>query len=417
MVNIKIPKKAFNDIYIPYLENMSRTQIFYGGSGSGKSRFLAQRTVYDILVGGRNYLVCRQVGSTVRKSVYTEIKKVIDDWGLSQLFIFNYSAGLITSRKNGYQIIFTGLDDAEKIKSITPQKGVITDIWVEEATETDRMAIRQLYKRQRGGSDEVPKRFTFSFNPILKSHWIFDEYFVPAQWADNQDEYTSPELSIRKTWYVHNRFLTADDVADLENETDTYFYDVYTLGNWGVLGNVVFTNWEVQDLTDMIPTFANPRNGLDFGFIDPVGFVRTDYNKNRETIYIYDEIYESELTNDILAEKVAEMVGRELVTCDSAEPKSIRDLQLSGLRAKSAKKGKDSIIHGIKWLKKQKIIIHTECIGTQREFGQYKWKEDKNGVAMEVPVDRWNHLVDATRYAYEDDMRMKMNPSDMVDFV
>jgi phage terminase large subunit len=396
---------------------MSRTQIYYGGSGSGKSVFLAQRAVVDILKSGRNYLVCRQVGGTVRKSVYTEIKKVIDGWGLSHLFIFNYSAGLITCKNNGYQVIFTGLDDPEKIKSITPQKGVITDIWIEEATETNRNTVRQLYKRQRGGKSDIQKRFVFSFNPILKSHWIYDEYFTKAQWKDADTLFMSDELSIQKTIYSDNDFLTPDDYADLENETDPYFYQVYTLGNWGILGNVIFTNWTVEDLSELIPTFANPVNGLDFGYVDPAAFVQTDYNKNRKTIYIYGEIYESGLTNDRLAEKVLEMVDRQQVTCDSAEPKSIRDLQLHGVRAKSAKKGKDSIIHGIKWLQKQKIVVHVDCVGMQKELGQYKWKEDKNGDAIEVPVDKFNHLIDATRYGYEDLSRMRMNPSEMVDFI
>src|SRR5512139_2308823 len=134
MTNVDIDPEVFNDVYLPYLKEMARTQIYYGGSASGKSVFLAQRTVYDVMRGGRNYLVCRMVGRTIRGSVFTEICKVISDWGVGGLFAINKTDMLITCT-NGYQIIFAGLDDVEKLKSLVPAKGVITDVWVEEATE------------------------------------------------------------------------------------------------------------------------------------------------------------------------------------------------------------------------------------------------------------------------------------------
>ena len=230
MTKVYISDDVYNPVYLPHLKNMARTQIFFGGSSSGKSVFIAQRCVEDVMAGGRNYLVCRQVARTLRMSVYSEVCNVISEWGVASLFTINKSEMLITCNTNGYQIAFVGLDDVEKIKSIRPAKGAWTDVWVEEATETDRNAIKQLYKRQRGGSEKTPKRMTLSFNPILQSHWIYEEYFSKIGWADKQTEYRSEDLSILKTWYIHNRFLTSDDVKDLENETDKYFYNVYTLG-------------------------------------------------------------------------------------------------------------------------------------------------------------------------------------------
>src|SRR3990167_5739531 len=221
MINVEIDRAVFNTIYIPYLDCMSRTQILYGGSGSGKSVFIAQRAVYDLMRGGRNYLITRHVGRTIRGSVYDEIVRVIYDWGVQSLFKINKTEMLITCN-NGYQIIFAGLDDIEKLKSLVPAKGAITDIWIEEATETNRNDVRQLYKRQRGGSEDVPKRLTMSFNPILQTHWIFTDYFSGIGWADSQTEHQDDGLSIQKTIYKDNRFLTADDKRDLENETDKY---------------------------------------------------------------------------------------------------------------------------------------------------------------------------------------------------
>ncbi len=393
---------VINDVYEPHLDNAARVQIFYGGSSSGKSVFLAQRCVLDVLQGGRNYLVCRQVGRTVRKSVYNEINKAINDAGLRGLFDANKSDGVITCT-NGYQILFAGLDDTEKIKSITPERGVITDVWVEEATETEPDAIKQLLKRQRGGDEATPKRLTLSFNPIYKTHWIYQTYFAPTVWADDQTQYTSPDLSILKTTYLDNQFLTAADRADLENEQDEYYRDVYTLGKWGVLGDVIFKNWRVDDLIGMVNQFTNHRNGLDFGFSsDPAALAVTHYDKARKTIYIYDELYERGLTNDALAPEIKSRIGKQYVYCDSAEPKSIQELNNLGVNAVGVKKGKDSVLFGIQWLQQQTIIVDAKCIAARNELGVYHWKKDKDGNSLRIPVDKNNHLIDATRYAYED---------------
>ena len=405
MPKVVIDKHVFNDAYYPHLTNNARTQIYYGGSSSGKSVFLAQRCVYDILNGKRNYLVCRAVARTIRRSVFNEIHKVIRDWGISVKFNINRSDGIITCT-NGRQILFAGLDDTEKVKSITPEKGVITDIWIEEATETDRDSVKSLYKRQRGGDPTVQKRLTMSFNPILQSHWIYDEHFKVVAWADDQTEYTSDDLTILKTWYIHNIFLTPDDIADLEGEQDEYYRNVYTFGNWGVLGNVIFKNWTVQDLSEMHNQFTNHQHGLDFGFSsDPAAVVSTHYDRKRKTIYIYNELYERGLTNDVLAGEVKDMIGDNYVVCDSAEPKSIEELRMHGVYAQPADKGKDSVLHGIQWLQQQKIIIDKSCINTKNEFMQYQWKEDKDGNAMRQPLDKNNHIIDALRYAYESEMQ------------
>jgi phage terminase large subunit len=312
---------------------------------------------------------------------------------------------MLITCSNGYQIAFVGLDDVEKIKSIRPAKGAWTDLWIEEATECERNTIKQLYKRQRGGSESTPKRLTMTFNPILQSNWIYEEYFSKLGWADKQTEYKSDDLSILKTWYVHNKFLTSDDIKGLENETDKYFYAVYTLGEWGRLGNVIFTNWRVEDLTQARNQFVNYRHGLDFGFgSDPAAAPFTHFDRMRKTIYIYDEVYAHGLTNPELAGEILPRAGVNPVRCDSAEPKSIRELRDNGVNAVPARKGKDSVNFGIQWLKQQQIVIDKGCVNFQREAQSYKWKEDASGNALAIPVDKFNHLWDALRYAYEDDM-------------
>jgi len=403
MTDVVIKTEIFNPVYLPHLDNPTRTQIIFGGSSSGKSVWIAQRCIYDLMRGGRNYLVCRQVARTIKTSVFAQVCRIISEWGVQQLFNINKSDYLITC-SNGYQIAFVGLDDAEKIKSIVPAVGAWTDIWVEEATETAKDTVKQLYKRQRGGSEDTPKRMTLSFNPIMQNHWIYEEFFSRVAWADDQTQYSGDDLFILKTTYKDNLFLTEDDAKDLENEKDQYYYNVYTLGLWGVLGNVIFTNWRVEDLTEMRDQFTNRRIGLDFGFSsDPAALLVSHYDKMRKTIYIYDELYERGLTNDLLAAEITARVGRDVVTCDSAEPKSIAELRRYGVNAIGAKKGKDSVLFGIQWLQQQSIVIDQRCVNTKNEFMQYKWKEDAAGNAIRQPVEHNNHLIDAGRYAYETD--------------
>lgn len=401
-INLQLDPDIFNDIYLKHqFQNQNRYQIYYGGSSSGKSVSLAQRTVLDVFNGDRNYLIVRNVQNTIRRSTLNEITKAISSFKLTEYFQVNKTDLTITCTLNNKQILFAGLDDPEKIKSITPVDGVITDIWVEEATECEYAAIKQLDKRLRGRS-KVRKRLTLSFNPILQEHWIYKEYF--AIWEDNKQYAEKDNISILKTTYKDNKFLTEDDIAALENETDKYYYEVYTLGNWGVLGALIFRNWKVEDFSDIENTFDNYKNGLDWGFgVDPFAFIRAHYDKKRKKLYLCNEIYATELLNEESAKLVKELINNEIVICDSAEPKSVSDYKKLKVRAIGAKKGPGSVEHGIKFLQGLEIIIHPRCQNTRIEFSKYKWKEDKNGTALPIPVDKDNHIIDALRYALENE--------------
>ena len=171
MMTIKARRKYVNYAYYDYLDDDTRTQIFFGGASSGKSYFIAQRIVADT-VRGRNTLVLRNVARTLRGSCWNEIVKAISKVPYKQWFSISKTEMIITATNNGAQILFSGLDDSEKIKSITPANGVLTDIWIEEATETSYDDLKQLEKRLRGESRH-PKRITLSFNPIYREHWLF----------------------------------------------------------------------------------------------------------------------------------------------------------------------------------------------------------------------------------------------------
>ena len=387
-----------NDSYIPYLQDETRTQIFFGGSSSGKSFFLSQRTVLDVL-GGRNYLIVRNVAATIRISVYNQIVKTIIDMGLKKEFDIKNGDMTITCRRNNKQILFAGLDDVEKLKSVTPKDGVLTDVWIEEATEIAYEAYKQLTKRLRGiTKDNIAKRVTFSFNPVLQTHWIYREFF--GMWDDSKTLYRGEDLLILKTTYKDNNFLSEDDIKGLENEKDEYYYNVYTLGNWGVLGKVIFTNWRTEDLSEKKYMFDNIYNGLDFGFTNPSALIRVHVDMDQKKIYVLDEFYKSNLTIEELKEGVENIIGTEYVTCDSEDPRLVFSLGSLGLRTISAKKG-NTVLFGIRWLQSFEIIVDVSCQNFKNEIQSYHWEEDKFGNVLERPVKKNDHLLDALRYATE----------------
>lgn len=397
-MRILLDAGTLNSAYVPHMRNTHRYQLYYGGSSSGKSVFLATRCVLDTLAG-RNTLIVRKVARNLRKSCWNEVSKAIGRMGLNQCFTVNKTDMTITARANGKQILFAGLDDPEKVKSITPQNGVLTDIWMEEATECDYDDFKQLDKRMRGATRH-PKRLTLSFNPIYQQHWIYKQFF--GIWEDGKNYAEGGSVSILKTTYKDNKYLTEDDRAALEGEKDPYWREVYTLGNWGVIGAVIFKNWRAEDLTETAKAYPARFFGLDFGFSsDPCGAVDCAIDRKNRRVYIFHELYEKGLTNTALAEELKAFCGRKPITCDSAEPKSIQELRNAGISAYAAKKGPDSVEHGIQWLQGHEIVIDKRCTHLRDELTTYQWRQDKDGNAMRVPEDRNNHLIDALRYALE----------------
>lgn len=321
--------------------------------------------------------------------------------GVKQFFSINKSDMLITCKLNEKQIMFCGLDDVEKVKSITPANGVLERIFIEEATEIKRDAYMQLKKRLRGKSTHS-KHIFMAFNPILKSHWIYKEFF--GKWEDNKTVYEDEDKLIVKTTYKDNIFLTDEDRKLLEDETDPYFYNVYSLGNWGILGNVIFKNWRVEDISNLIPQFDNIRCGMDFGWNDETAMIKLHLDKKRKRIYIFDEVYQQYMTDDVLLATAKKFFQRLYVICDSAEPKTIDFLAINDVRATPTVKGADSIMRGIRWLQDYEIIVDVKCQNFKNEIEQYHFEEDRNGNVLERPVDEKNHLLDALRYALCNDI-------------
>lgn len=241
-VNIKINKNVFNDVYIPYLNNEDRYLLFYGGGSSGKSYYVAQRFIYHLIHPKRyNLLVVRQTGDTNRKSTFPLLKQVISNWNLGKYFKINESDMRIRCLLTQNEVAFAGLDDVEKIKSITFENGELTTIWVEEATECQEADINQLKVRLRGGKSK--KQMVLTFNPINIQHWI-KRHFIDSGLA-----------TVCFSTYKDNKFLTADDRKALEDlqYIDEYTYRVYCLGEWGILGKTVFDARKIQERLKLVP--------------------------------------------------------------------------------------------------------------------------------------------------------------------
>lgn len=253
-MQVTIPRGAFNPLFRPYLtDNTHRYLILYGGAGSGKSVFAVQRFLYRLLTLPLcNILVVRAVAATNRDSTYALFRQVISKWGLSELFSCKDS-DLRISCANGNSVIFKGLDDTEKLKSITFPKGELTDIWIEEASEILEEDFNQLDVRLRGKG--AHKQMVLTFNPVSVLHWLKLRFF------DRKD----PRAVVLKSTYKDNQFLDEDYKRTLEGykDTDPYYYSVYCLGEWGVLGQTIF---DAQKVSERLSQLAGPVRRGEFTF-------------------------------------------------------------------------------------------------------------------------------------------------------
>ncbi|MFC0235500.1 PBSX family phage terminase large subunit [Fictibacillus phosphorivorans] len=239
-INIEFDESVINDCYLDLLDNESRYLILYGGAGSGKSVFAAQKLVLRMLEeSDHKILIVRKVAKTLRESTFSLIRGVISDWGLTDLFDVNKTDMTITCNSNGNQIIHAGLDDVEKMKSIHG----ITGIWIEEASEVEQQDFQQLDLRLRGFTTNY-KQVIISFNPISSLHWLKSVFFNKQRKG----------ATIRHTTYLDNKFIDEDYTQVLESmkEDDPYYYSVYALGQWGVIGQTIFNAQKVNERIDQL---------------------------------------------------------------------------------------------------------------------------------------------------------------------
>lgn len=376
-------KELFNDLIYDLQDAKTRFVINYGGAGSGKSYTQTQHEIIKCLQGYEKVMVTRKVASTLKDSVISLFTSIIDDWGLSTIYDENKATQFITF-KNNSQILFKGLDNSDKIKSING----LTRIWNEEASELTKSDFNQLNLRLRGRPN---LQMTSTFNPIDEDHWIKAHFFDTPE--------IRAKTTIIQTTYLNNKFIDEAYKEELEGYKliDPNYYKVYTLGQWGGLTEGrIFQTWEE---IDEFPQIDGYWYGLDFGYSnDPTAIVKVI--KAADRIYLDEICYRTGLTNsDIAGLMKSEGYTGEMVICDSAEPKSVEELRRFGINAIGADKGKGSIMAGIDLLKRTKVVITRRSSNIRKENRYYQWKTKKDGSYERMPKDFQNHQIDAIRYA------------------
>ncbi len=350
-------------------------------------------------------LVVRKAYSTLKDSCFTELKWAIKRLQVEYWWEVKKSPLEMTYKPTGQKIYFRGLDDPFKITSVTVEVGVLSWLWIEESYEISNEAdFEVLVESQLGACPEgVFKQVTLTFNPWNEKTWIKRRFF------DTQ----SPDVLAMTTTYKCNEWLSDADKAYFEamKIRNPRRYQVAGLGEWGVTDGLIYENWEEVsfDVTSGRFRSAHPNAklafGLDFGYTnDPTALFCGMVDLDKAEIYVFNELYKNELTNSMIYNNILGMgYTKEKIIADSAEPKSIEELREAGLyRIRSARKGKDSVNHGIQYVQGFKIIIHPRCVNFLKEIANYTWAKDKFGNKLNRPIDDSNHLMDAMRYAMEE---------------
>ena len=411
-------------VYMPLHEDIQARQHQYynlpGGRGSGKSSFCALEIVNGIMqdpTGESSAIVFRRTANTMRESVFSQIAWAIDILDVGDLWRGSVSPMCWTYKPTGAQIIFRGLDDSSKLKSIKPRRGFFRFIWIEEFSELpgENFTRSVMQSVQRGGSAFTVFR---SFNPpINASNWA--NVFIARPDPRAITLHTS-YLDVPAEWLGSDFILEAERLQEINEQAYRHEY----LGEATGSGGEVFPQIEVRTITDdEIKELQYIYAGVDFGFsIDPAVFIRVAYDSKHDTVYLLDEIYKKGLSNKQLAEAIkakgyddtgqyqtSYFMGygevfkeRQTIVCDSAEPKSINDLRGEGLKVIACQKYPGSVLYGIKWLQNRRIVIDpARTPNAHREFISYEYMTTKDGEFLADVPDKDNHAIDATRYALD----------------
>ena len=372
--------KIFNKLFYDLLKAVTRFVLNYGGAGSSKSYTQTQIEIVKALKKKEKILVIRKVNTTLKHSVISLFTSILNSWGLQEMYTENKSLQTIVF-SNGSEIIFKGLDDSEKIKSIAG----ITRIWIEEATEITKEDFNQLNLRLRGAEN---LQVTLTFNPIDEEHWIKKYFFDTPQIREH--------TTIIKTTYKDNKFIDEAYKIQLEGykDIDENYHKIYALGEFGGLTEGrIFKEWTVQPF----PENGKHWYGLDFGYsADPTAILRV-YTEPGQRIKIWvDEVcYMKGMLNSEIANYLrSDGYSGQPVICDSAEPKSIDELRQYGINAIGADKRPGSINAGIDFLKSAEVFISPRSSNLAHENRYYRWKTDKNGKFINQPIDAFNHCFD-----------------------
>ena len=380
-----------------------------GGRGSGKSSDIALLVIILVKHFAVNAVCIRKTDNTLEQSVYEQLKWAISELGLTSEFKFNKSPLRITYVPRGNYIVFRGAQNPERIKSLKDSRFPFAIGWIEELAEfkTEDEVKTITNSLLRGElADGLFYKFFYSYNPPKRKHsWVNKKY---------ESRFQPENTFVHASTYKDNPFIAKEFIEEAEatRERSEKRYRWEYLGEAIGSGVAPFENLVFRKITDEeIARFDNIRQGNDFGYAnDPLAFVRWHYDKKKRVIYAIDEIYGVKISNRELAERIREKgYQSQMITCDSAEPKSIDELklQLNIPLVQGAKKGPDSREYGERWLDDlDAIVIDSERTpNIAREFESADYAVDRDGNPKPKLEEVNDHTIDATRYAFEDDMR------------
>lgn len=396
-IKLRIKKDVFLPCYQPYIyDYSSRYNVYYGGRGSGKTRFLVSKLLLKGLREKRTILLMRKTTNNCKASVWKELKEAVERFGLTSYFTFYESDYSAVCNINGTYFKCLGLDIAEKIKGFSE----ISDVLLEEATEFTLEDLELIDGTVRSVAYELPLQLYFCFNPISKVNWVykrfgFDTGIVPAN------------TFILKTTYLDNPYLSKDYIQRMEDmkTTNPNRWKIEALGDFVTLDRLIFTNWKQEEFNNTEIKGAL-LCGLDFGFVNDISaFTASILDEANKKIYVFKEYGATGKTNKELAQIITALgFSKSVIIADAAEPKSIEEIktQYKIQKIRACKKGADSVVFGIQKLQNYEIIVHPECTGIITELENYTWVKDKaTGEYINKPVDAFNHYIDALRYSLQ----------------
>ena len=343
----------------------------------------------------RTILLMRKYGTSLKFSVWKELKEAVSRFNLTRYFTFYESDYSAVCNLNGTIFKCLGLDDAEKIKGFSE----ISDVLLEEATEFTVEDLELIDGTVRSIIYDLPLQLYFCFNPVSKTNWVykyfgFDTGIVPFN------------TFILKTTYLDNPYVNESYIERMENMkiTNPTRWRIEALGEFVSLDKLVFHNWKVEEFNHE-EIKGQLMCGLDFGFVNDISaFTASLMVESEKRIYVFKEYGDINKTNDDLIKIISALgFSKAVIVADAAEPKSIAEIKKGGIqKIKAAQKGPDSIMHGIQKLQNYEIIIHPSCVGVITEFENYAWQKDKKtGEYINKPIDSFNHYIDSLRYSLQ----------------
>jgi len=388
---------VYDSVYRDILDHLHNEYLFSGGRGSGKSSFISLMIVYLIEHNPDwHAVIMRRYSNTLRDSVFAQISWAINEISDPALYHMTTSPLEMTYLPTGQKLFFKGLDAPEKLKSLRAPFGQLVISWIEECDQVSSEDMRKVDQTLARGADKA--YFFRSYNPPRSKQNFMNKYWLQPK--QTQYKHASNYLNLPKQWLGEVFYSEAEHLQTTNEIAWRNEYMGEVVGD----GGSVFDNVVVRPIADKeIKAFDRILIGLDFGFYpDPAAVNWMHFDRNHQTLYLFDEINIKKKTNQELAELIKQKGVRpnELIIADSAEPKSIREMLGCGLMIRGAEKGKDSVLHGFRFLQGLKAIVvdPARTPNTLDELINYQFPQDGDGSFLTIFPDKNDHHLSAIRY-------------------